>query len=73
MPSKSVTISDDQYRYIIETQGDDSFSERLREVLDAGVQAERDADEYACDGCGTTFGNAGAKVTHERTCPELQE
>lgn len=40
MPSKSVTLDDSQYKYILETMEDEAFSERLREVVDHGIEFE---------------------------------
>lgn len=74
MPSKSVTLDDEQYRYILDTQDDDqSFSDRVREIVDKGVKVEREETEFACRHCGKTFGNPGAKSTHEKSCEEAPE
>jgi len=43
VPSKSVTLYDEQYAHIVQTQGkEQSFSDRLREVVDKGIEAEKD-------------------------------
>lgn len=70
MPSHSVTIDPEHSEYIYSTKGEDSFSARVRELLDIGIEVDREDTTYACDHCGETFGNPGAKATHERNCPE---
>lgn len=41
MVSFSATIDDGQYQYLLATKGEEqSKSERLREVLDKGIEAE---------------------------------
>lgn len=71
MPSKSVTLDDDQYFYIMNTQEeDDSFSGRLREIVDLGIESEEEREDYPCSHCGRTFGNPGARATHEQSCQE---
>jgi len=42
MPSTTVSLNDDQYQHVLETIGEDqSKSARLRELIDKGIQAER--------------------------------
>lgn len=42
MPSFSATIDDGQYQYLLATKGDDEAkSERLRELLEKGIQVEQ--------------------------------
>lgn len=44
MPSKTTTYHDEQYRYITATMDDEqSFSERVRELVDKGVETEERA------------------------------
>lgn len=74
MPSKSVTFDDDQYGYILQTQDEDqSFSDRMREIIDAGIEAEESDVTFTCSHCGREFNNAGAKATHENNCQDAQE
>ena len=41
VPSLSTTIDDGQYQYILATKGEDeSKSERLRQLLDKGIEVE---------------------------------
>jgi len=43
VPSKSVTLYDEQYAHFVQTQDDEqSFSDRLREVVDKGIEVETD-------------------------------
>lgn len=45
MPSLSATIDDGQYQYILATKGEDeSKSERLRELVDKGIESEENDD-----------------------------
>ena len=42
MPSLSVTIDDGQFQYVLATKdSEQSKSERLRELLDKGIEVER--------------------------------
>lgn len=41
VPSKSTTYDDDQYQYILNSMDDEeSFSERVRELIDKGIEFE---------------------------------
>lgn len=43
VPSKSITLHDEQYGYIVQTQDDEqSFSDRVRELVDKGIEVEDD-------------------------------
>lgn len=45
MPSQSITFDEEQYAYILRTKPDDaSVSERVRELVDAGIDAEGGVD-----------------------------
>jgi len=41
MPSHTVAFDNDQYQYILSTC-DGNVSERVRELIDAGMEVERD-------------------------------
>jgi len=41
MPSHTVAFDNEQYQYILSTC-DGNVSERVRELIDAGMEAERD-------------------------------
>jgi len=45
MPTKTVNFHDEQYRYIIETAQDPSFSGRVRELVEKGMKVEGENDE----------------------------
>ena len=41
MPSKTTHYNDEQYQYILSTK-DESFSERVRELVAKGMEVEQD-------------------------------
>ena len=41
MPSKTIHLNDEQYAYVVGSK-DDSFSERVRELVDKGMEVEQD-------------------------------
>lgn len=41
MPTKTTSYPDEQYAYIVQT-ADDGFSERVQELVDKGMEVERD-------------------------------
>jgi len=43
MPSHTVALSDSQYQYILATK-EDSVSQRVRELVDKGIDVEEDND-----------------------------
>lgn len=42
MPSHTVAFDNGQYQYILATNGDESVSERVRELIDKGIEVEKD-------------------------------
>lgn len=40
MPVQSVNFSREQYSYILQTSGEGEFSERVREIVDKGIEQE---------------------------------
>jgi len=44
MPSHTVALSDGQYQYILATK-DESVSQRVRELVDKGMEVEQDESQ----------------------------
>ncbi|MDL0127052.1 hypothetical protein [Halobacterium salinarum] len=42
MPTQTVNFDHEQYQYILSTSGEGEFSERVRELVDKGMEAEED-------------------------------
>lgn len=46
VPSKTIHLTDEQYSYVLDTKDDEeSVAERVRAILEAGIQHEEDAAE----------------------------